>query len=312
MAAPRAISSGNISFGLVSIPVKVYTATSPQSVRFNMLHAACGSRIKQQLYCPVCDDVVDRRDTVKGYEYAKGNYVQFEDAELKKLEAEKTNSIDIVEFVPLESVDLIQIDRSYYLGPDKGGNKAYKLLADSMERTSMVAVGRFWTRGKEQLVLIRPYRGGLLLHQVYYADEVRDFEDIELGDEPKINPGERDLADQLIQHLASDELETEKYRDEYRDRLLSAVDQKVAGEEITVAPQEPAAQIIDIFEALKASIDETGARGAKGPAKAKGKGSARASGARASGAKAGKAKGPKKAQPKKAASKKKKKAGGSR
>lgn len=269
MAAPRAIASGTISFGLVSIPVKLYTATSPQSVRFNMLHAKCGSRIKQQLYCPVCEETIDRRDTLKGYEYAKNQFVQFDDEELKKLEAEKTNTIDIVEFVPLKAVDLIQIERSYYLGPDKGGQKAYKLLSGAMDRTEMIAVGRYGTRGKEQLVLIRPYREGLLLHQVYYADEVRDFADVDVGDEVKFKPGEPDLADQLVHQLASDRFEPEKYRDEYRDRVLSAVEQKVAGQEITVAPEQPAAQIIDLFEALKASIEQTPGAPRKGPAKAK-------------------------------------------
>ena len=267
MAAPRAISSGTISFGLVSIPVKIYTATSPQSVRFNMLHGECGSRIKQNLFCPVCDKTIERNDTVKGYEYGKNQFVQFEESELKKLEAEKTNTIDIVEFVPLEAVDLIQIEKSYYLGPDKGGQKAYKLLSGAMDRTQKIAVGRFWARGKEQLVLIRPYREGLLLHQVYYADEVRDFGAIDVGDPVQFKPGEPDLADQLVNQLASEAFEPDKYRDEYRDRVVAAVEQKVAGQEISVAPEAPAAQIIDLFEALKASIEQ-GDKPLKGPAKA--------------------------------------------
>lgn len=284
--AARAISSGTISFGLVSIPVKLYVAASPQNVRFNQLHAECGSRLKMQMFCPVCDVVVDRSDIVKGYEYAKGQFVRFDDEELKALEAEKTHQLEIVEFVPLESVDLVQIDKSYYLGPDKGGDKAYRMLSEAMQRADKVAVGRFWTRGKEQLVIVRPYREGLLLHYVYYADEVRSFDEIDTGDEVKYRRGELEMAEQLIDQLSVDSLDTEQFRDEYRDRVMQAVEQKVAGEEITVAPEAPQAQVIDLFEALKASLEETG--GEKKASRSKKK-----------------AKGPKKVEPEKAAARKK-------
>ena len=287
--APRAISSVTVSFGLVSIPVKVYTAASSQSVRFNMLHEKCGGRIKQQLYCPVDDEVIERSDTVKGYEYAKNQYVQFTNEEIKSLETEKSATLDIVEFVPEGSVDMVQIEKSYYLGPDKGGNKAYKLLSGAMERTGRVAVGRWRTRGKEQLVLIRPYRDGLLLHQVYYADEVRAFSDLDLGDEVSFKPGEDQLADQLIEQLSADTFEAEKYRDEYRDRVVAAVEAKVAGKEITAAPEQPVAQIVDLFDALKASLGPVKAGGAKSTTKV---------------AASKKKKGPKKASPKKSAKKK--------
>ncbi len=259
--AARAISSATISFGLVSIPVKLYTAASAQNVSFNQLHGECGSRVKQQLVCPGCENkVLERTDIVKGYEYSKDKYVRFEGEELKKLEDEKSSSLDIVEFVPLETVDLVYIEKSYYLGPDKGGQKAYKLLSGAMERTGKIAVGRYWTRGKTQLVLLRPYKEGLILHQVYYKDEVRDFSDVDVGDEVKMRPGEAELADQLIAQLSSETFGAEQYRDEYRDRVLSAVEQKVAGQEITVAPERPQAQIIDLFEALKASLGKTGAK----------------------------------------------------
>jgi DNA end-binding protein Ku len=297
--APRAISSVTISFGLVSIPVKVYTAASSQSVRFNMLHEKCGGRIKQQLYCPVDDEVIQRSDTVKGYEYTKGQYVQFTPEELKSLEAEKSSTLDIVEFVPEDSVDMIQVDKSYYLGPDKGGQKAYKLISGAMERTGKIAVGRWMTRGKSQLVLIRPYKEGLLLHQVYYADEVRSFEDIDIGDEVSFKPGEPDLADQLIEQLAADTFEPEKYEDEYRKRVLAAVEAKVAGQEITAAPEQPVAQIVDLFDALKASLGPAKAGGKKGTTKV----------AASKKKKKSTKKGPKKATPKKSASKKKKAAG---
>ncbi|HEY6558092.1 MAG TPA: Ku protein [Polyangiaceae bacterium] len=254
----RAISSGTISFGLVSIPVKLFTAASSEQIRFNMLHKKCGSRIKQQLYCPVDDALVERDDIVKGYEYSRGQFVQFTDDELKALEAEKSNSIEIVEFVPLARVDFVQVERSYYLGPDKGGDKAYKLLSQAMQSTGKVAVGRWAARGKEQLVLIRPYGdGGLIFHQLYYADEVRAFDEIDTGATFKFSAVEQDLAEKLIDQLSTEDFRPDQYSDSYRDRVQGAVDQKVAGQEITLAPEEPKAQIIDLFEALKKSISAT-------------------------------------------------------
>jgi DNA end-binding protein Ku len=288
--APRAISSVTVSFGLVSIPVKVYTAASSQSVRFNMLHEKCGGRIKQQLYCPVDDEVIERSDTVKGYEYAKNQYVQFSSQEVKSLDSEKSATLDIVEFVPEGAVDMVQVEKSYYLGPDKGGQKAYKLLSGAMERTGQVAVGRWMARGKDQLVIIRPYKEGLLLHQIYYADEVRAFDEIDVGDAVSFKPGEPDLADQLISQLSAETFSAEKYRDEYRDRVMAAVEAKVAGHEITAAPEQPIAQIVDLFDALKASL---------GPIKAGGAGKSTTKVAASQ-----KKKGPKKATPKKTAKKK--------
>lgn len=252
--AARSIGSGTISFGLVSISIKLYTATSPQSVSFNQLHKKCGSRIRQQLFCPVDNEIIQRSDIVKGYEYQKDRFVQFTEDELKKLEAERTDRIDIVEFVPADTVDFMYIDRTYYLGPDRGGDRAYKLLSEAMTRMNRIAVGRFGSRGKEYLVLLRPYKGGLILHHVFYADEVRSFDDVDRPGEVEFKPVEADLADKLIEQLSTDEFKPEQYHDEYRDRVLQAVDQKAAGEEINVAPEAPQAQIIDLFEALKRSL----------------------------------------------------------
>jgi DNA end-binding protein Ku len=261
--AARAISSGTISFGLVSIPVKLFTAASSEQIRFNMLHKKCGGRLKQQMVCPTDNEVVEREETVKGFEYARGQYVTFNDEELKALEAEKSNAIEIAEFVPLDTVDFVQVERSYYLGPDKGGDKAYRLLGESMKNTNKVAVGRWAARGKEQLVLIRPYStDGLILHQLFYANEVRAFDEIDTGATFKFSGAERDLAQKLIDQLSVDAFEPEKYGDSYRDRVQGAVDQKVSGQEITVAPEQPKAQIIDLFEALKKSLSDAKARGA--------------------------------------------------
>jgi DNA end-binding protein Ku len=305
--APRAISSGTISFGLVSIPVKVYTATSSQKVRFNMLEPETGARPKQQYVSSVTGDVVDRKDMVKGYEYARGQYVQLTPDELKALEADRTGSMDIVEFVPLKSIDLVQIEKSYYLGPDKGGDKAYQLLRKAMNRKDVVAVGRWAAKGKEQLVLIRPYEGGLILHQLFYANEVRAFEDIDLGAEIDFAEKELDLADKLIEQLSSEDFEPEQYEDSYTARVKELIEQKVAGEEITTAPEQPRAQIIDLFEALKQSLDEGEAAEADaGKAKKKKK---KKAAAKKSDEPKVEPKPPKKAVPRKKKAKKKTKAG---
>ncbi len=262
----RATSSGTISFGLVSIPVKFYTAASSEQASFNMLYKQCGGRVKQQYICPTDNnEVVERTDMMKGYEYARGQYVTFSDEELKAMEAERSNSIDIAEFVPLTSVDFVSVEKTYYLGPDKGGDKAYRLLSESMTKKEKVAVGRWASRGKEQLVLIRPYgKDGIVLHQLYYATEVRAFDEIDTGATFKFSDKEHDLAEKLIEQLSSDSFEPEKYSDSYSERVEAAVQQKVEGKEITVAPEAPKAQIIDLFEALKKSLSATAAAG-EGP-----------------------------------------------
>jgi DNA end-binding protein Ku len=269
--APHSLGSGTISFGLVSIPVRLYTAASSANVSFNLLHAKCGSRIKQQTFCPVCNEVVDRAALVRGYEFAKDQYVRVADEELKSLEGEASKIIDIAEFVPLQSVDPIYYEKTYYLGPDKGGDKAYRLLADAMEKGGRVALAKFVMRGKESLVLIRPAQGGLMLHTMYFADEVRDFGEIDRGQSAKIKTGELELALQLIDGLANDEFHPEQYQDEYRHRVLDLVNQKVEGKEVTVAsPQVQRAQVIDLMDALKESLAKRVASGEKKPlAKAK-------------------------------------------
>jgi DNA end-binding protein Ku len=259
--AARATSSGTISFGLVSIPVKFYTAASSEQVRFNMLHDKCGGRVKQQLYCPVDDEVIARTDTVKGYEFSKGEFVRFEADELSALEAQRDSSINIEEFVPLDCFDLIQVEKSYYLGPDKGGDKAYRLLSASMTESRKVAVGRYSAKGKEQLIVLRPYEDGLLFHQLYYADEVRSFDDVDRGATFDFHPAERQLATQLIEQLSSSEFKPEKYVDSFRTRVLEAVEQKVAGKKVQIAPEAPKAQIIDLFEALKQSLSAGESKG---------------------------------------------------
>ena len=252
----RAISSATVSFGLVSIPVKLFTATSPQTTRFNLLHKETASRVKQQYIVPSTGEVIARKELVKGYEYSKGQYVVFSEEELKNLEAERSNHLEIAEFVPLHSVDLIHVEKTYYLGPDKGGDKAYRLLAESMRSTGKVAVGRWSAKGKEQLVLIRPYKDGLMLHQMYYANEVRVFDEVEGAATFEYRDVEHEMAQRLIEELSSDRFEPAKYKDDYAGRVEAAVEQKVAGQEIQRVPEVPKAQIVDLFEALKRSLEE--------------------------------------------------------
>ena len=252
--AARSTGSTTIAFGLVSIPIKLYTATQSESVSFNQLHKDCGSRIRMQTVCPVHDRALERDEIVKGYEFSKGQYVVFSGEEIAKLETERTNTIDIVEFVPAETVDFVQIEKTTYLGPDKGGHKAYNLLGHAMRHTEVVAIGRYNARGKSYVVMIRPYQRGLALHQLYYADEVRSFDEIDIGSDVRFSGAEQDLAEKLIAQLQTERFDPSRYRDEYSDRVREAAAQKAEGLEITTAPEQPAAQIIDLFEALKRSL----------------------------------------------------------
>jgi DNA end-binding protein Ku len=271
---PHSLSSGTISFGLVSIPVRMYTAASSGNVAFNQLHNVCGSRIRQQTFCPKCNRTVERAELVRGYEFAKDQYVQVKDDELKALEGEASRIIDITEFVPLAEVDPIYFEKTYYLGPDKGGEKPYRLLADAMDKAGQVALARYVMRGKESLVLIRAAQNGLMLHTMYFADEVRNFDEIDKGQSAKIREGELELALQLINGLASQTFSPDRYADEYRHRVLEMINKKVEGQEITVAePAAPRAQVIDLMEALKESLAKRGvsaedAAAKKPPAKA--------------------------------------------
>ena len=268
--AVHPVGSGTISFGLVSIPVKFFTAASSESVSFNLLHAKCGSRIKQQRFCPVCNEVVEPASLVKGYEFAKGQYVRVNDEELKALEGEASEAIEISEFVPLAKVDPIFFEKSYYLGPDKGGDKAYRLLADAMSKAGKVATAKFVMRGKENLVLVRAAQKGLMLHTMYFADEVRDFQEIGKGEGAKVTEAEIDLAIRLIGELSNDEFHPEQYEDEYRQRVLGLVNTKVEGKEVTVAePQPRRAQVIDLMAALKESLEKTTTREKKPAVRAK-------------------------------------------
>lgn len=266
---PRILQTGTISFGLVNIPVKLYTAASSQNITFHLIHAKCGSRIKQQQICPACNVVLTRDDLVRGYELAKNQYVQFTEAELEGLEQAASRSIEIVEFVPLPQVDPIYFEKTYYLGPDKGGEKPYRLLADAMAKANRVAIAKFVMRGKENLVLIRPAQDGLMLHLMYFSDEIRNFGEIDKG-AATVKESELGLATRLIDELSVEEFNAEQYQDDYRQRVLEVINQKAAGQEIsTSAVINQPAEVVDLMEALKASLAKGATKERKLPVKAR-------------------------------------------
>jgi DNA end-binding protein Ku len=235
--------------------VKVYsTGESAAKVSFNWIHEGCGSRLKQQYICAKDGVVVPREDMVKGYEFAKDQYVLFTPDELKALEATSDGAVQIEEFVPADEVDRVYSDKFYYLGPDKGGDRAYRLLSKAMRETGLSALGRYAARGQQYLVLLSPMEDGIVMEQLRYADEVRDFSEVPIGD-ADVKDEELKLAKQLIEQVAADEFKPEKYSDEVRARVLELIEGKIQGQEITAAPEEePQAQIIDLMDALKKSL----------------------------------------------------------
>jgi DNA end-binding protein Ku len=255
----RAIAGGTISFGLVSIPVKLYSATQASAgISFNLLHEKCGSRLKQQYVCPRDNEIVSRDQMIKGYEFAKDQYVTFTPEELKTLEEKATQTIEIAEFVPLDRIDPVYFDKAYYLGPEKGGEKAYRLLSEAMRETGRAGLARYAARGKQYLVLLRPsIDGGLVMQQLLYADEVRPFSDVPMTD-AEVREPELKLAKQLIDQIAVETFEPTKYEDDVRKRVEEDIKRKVDGHDIAVSAPEPEpARIIDLMEALKASLGKS-------------------------------------------------------
>lgn len=264
--AARPNASASISFGLVSVPVQLYPASeSSADVHFHMVNPKTGARVKQQLVDAKTGEAVDRTETVKGYEFSKGQYVTFTKDEIKALEQKKTESIDIQEFVPMDQVDRLYFDRAYFLGPGKGGDKAYRLLAEALRKTKLAAIAQYAARGKAYLVMLRPHENGIVMEQLHYHDEVRDIKDVPIP-EGDVKPAELNLAVQLIEQARSDEFQPQKYHDTVRERMLEQIQAKVAGEEITAEPtQEPETQIIDLMAALKASLAKGGVKKAAEP-----------------------------------------------
>ena len=261
--AARAIGSGVISFGMVSIPVKMYsTVDTTKGIRFNMLRKD-GARLKQQYVAATDGKLVDREDRVKGYEFAKGQFVLFTAEEMKAMDAISTNEIEIEEFVPAEEINAIYVEKVNFLGPDKGAARSYHLLAEAMRKTGKSALAKYAARGKSYLVMIHPLDEGLIMVQLRHQEELRAFDDVEIPSSD-IKKEELQLAIQLVEQVSSDQFKPEKYTDEVRHHMLEMIDRKVNGQQIVVSPEEqPEAKIIDIMEALKASLKNQGTSGKK-------------------------------------------------
>jgi len=272
--AAHSIGSATVSFGLVSVPVQMYAAgESKASISFNMLHKKDGARLKQQYICAKDGEKVERSDMVKGYEFSKGQYVIFTPEELKALEERGTGAIEIKEFLPAQQVDRIWLERTYYLGADKGGERAYKLLAEALEESKRVAIGQYAARGKQYLIMIRPLEGRLVMEQLRYADEIRDIAEIPV---PKtdVKDAELQLAIKVIDQGATEEFDPKKYKDNVRDRMQEQIERKVEGKQITEEPEEtPKTRVLDLMQALKQSLGgaeaKSEAKAASKPAKRK-------------------------------------------
>ena len=268
---PRAFASGQIAFGLVSIPVKLFSAAeASERISFNMLHKDCGSRIQQHLFCAKEEKEIERSEVIKGYEFSKGQYVVFSEDEIKALEEKATQQIDIVEFLPNSEIDPIYFQKANYMAPDRGGDRAYALLAKALQETGRWALAKYAARGKQYLVVLRPVGKGIVMHQLYYPNEIRSMEELDLG-EPVIKDTELKMAIQLAEMGANEEFHPENYRDEVQERIRALIQKKIDGEEITNAmTEEPKAQVIDLMEALRQSLGSSKPRpaAAKLPIKA--------------------------------------------
>jgi DNA end-binding protein Ku len=244
---------GHLTFGLVSLPVKLFSAARSESVSFNQLHASDHSRVKQVLYCQAEDKPVERKDLVKGYEYEKGKYVVVDEEDVKKAAPASSRTMEILEFVPTAQVDPVYYESSYYMAPDEAGEKPYALLFEALRRTGHVGIAKVAMHNREHIVILRPGKRGILLHTMYYEDEVRKVEEFRT-DAGLVKDKELELATTLITSLAA-EFEPIKYKDEYRENLMSMIRAKVEGKQVVEAPQsQELAPVIDIMEALKASL----------------------------------------------------------
>ena len=250
----RAIDTATIAFGLVSIPVKIYSTNEPShEIHFHLIHEGCGERLKQQYVCPR-HGVVERSEMTKGFELTKGNFVELAKDELKALEAVASDAVEIREFVPAAAVDPIYIDATYYLGPDKGGDRAYALLRDALEDAELVGIAAYSARGKMYVVMVRPFEDGLVMHQLRYQDEVKPWSEVPVGRLPKSHSAELKLAQQIIKQVEHETFDASQYEDEVKDRVRKLIAEKAKGGEIVAAPEAPKPVVTDLMAALKASL----------------------------------------------------------
>ena len=251
---PRALLTGSLVLGLVTVPVRVYTATSSEAIAFHLLHDRCGSRVQYRSFCPTCGVAVSREELVRGFEFAKDEYVRFTEEEIKRIEEQPGRVIDVQEFVPRASVDPVYFDRTYYLGPGKGGEEAYQVLRRAMADLDRVAVAKYTMRGAPRLVLVRPVGEGFHLHTLHWADEVASFTEVERP-EVAVRPAELNLAVRLIEDLAQPEFRPGQFADEYRERFFAAMERKRAGETLPTAEPQAPPPTDDLMATLKKSLE---------------------------------------------------------
>src|SRR5437762_7729200 len=254
--ALRPLRNATISFGLVNIPVRFYTATKTEDIHFDLLHASCGTRVNRKWWCPYHEEIVSSDELVRGYPISKNKYVTFTDEEIDALESDDNRALDITEFVDMQQIDPVFYEKAYFLGPSPGGGKTYKLLAAAMKKQNKVAVARWVAAGKQHLVVVRPFQDGLVLHTMYYADEVRDFKAIDIEEAP-VREKEVQLAEMLINELTEKKFNPLEYKDEYRERLLDRIKAKSHGKAIVAEEkeEEKGGEVIDIMEALRRSLE---------------------------------------------------------
>jgi DNA end-binding protein Ku len=273
--ALRPLRNATISFGLVSIPVRFFTATHSEDIHFNLLHESCGTRVNRKWWCPHHEKIVESDELIRAYAISKNKYVTFTDEEIETLESDDNRALEISEFLDLDQIDPVFFEKAYFLGPAPGGGKTYKLLSEAMKKENKVALARWVSANREHLVVLRPYEKGLILHTMYYADEVRDFDAIEL-ESAKVTDKEVKLAEMLINELSEKEFKPLNYKDEYRERLMDRIRAKSHGKPIVSEEreEEKGGEVIDIMEALRRSLQGGGGRAParKSTAKASAKG----------------------------------------
>lgn len=247
---------GYITFGLISIPIRLFTAARSERVGFHQVHEVCGTRIKQQLYCPHCERTVERSEIIKGYEVSKGEFVEVTDEEIKKIAPTSTDTMDILEFVKLEDIDPLYFDASYYAVPEDPGRRAYGLLLETMRKSGYAAMAKVGMHQREYVVVIRPREQGLTLHTIYYPNEVRAVPEYAHIESVDLKPQEVELAQQLIKSLAGP-FEPERYEDEYQKRLLELIEAKGEGRRVQATPHKKMAPVIDLMAALQKSLGES-------------------------------------------------------
>lgn len=254
--ALRPLRNATISFGLVNIPVRFYTATKSEDIHFNLLHQSCGTRVSRKWWCAQHDTAIEHGEMIKGYPIAKNQYITFTDEEIEALDNDDNRALDITEFVDLDSIDPVFFEKAYFLGPAPGGGKTYKLLATAMKKQNKVALARWVSGSREHLVVLRPFEEGLVLHTMYYADEVRDFTAVEKEDAP-VKEKEIQLAEMLINELTEEAFDPLRYKDEYRERLMDRIAEKSKGKTIISKSREDEhpGEVVDIMEALRRSLE---------------------------------------------------------